>query len=170
MERYVANIQPDAIYFSGFAPEAARLVQAQAEAGLEDILFIGSDAVTTDEFIELAGPLAEGVYGVRTVYTRTPAVNRFNARYESTYDEPPPAPFSTNAYDATQMMLNAVEAVAVLDGDGNLVVDRAALAEALRGLTYKGLNGTFVCTGNGDCLGVDIRLWQVIDGEWVEVA
>ena len=55
-----------------------------------------------------------------------------------------------HAYDATTLLLHAIEAVAVAE-DGKLLVDRAALRQQLSATTgFKGLIGTLSCDDFGD--------------------
>ena len=57
-----------------------------------------------------------------------------------------------------------------MDDDGNLVVDREALIEAIRGTEeYEGLTGTLSCDEMGDCGAGSIGINLVEDGEWVAV-
>ncbi|MBN2469530.1 MAG: hypothetical protein JXN59_02305, partial [Anaerolineae bacterium] len=72
------------------------------------------------------------------------------------------------AYDAYNVIVNAIEQVAVLDADGNLVIDRAALAEAIRATEdFPGLTGVLNCTDNGECGGAVIDVYKVEDGAFV---
>ena len=55
------------------------------------------------------------------------------------------------AYDATTLLLRAIEEVAVADGD-TLYIDRARLREALYGTrSFQGLIGEISCDEYGDC-------------------
>lgn len=92
-----------------------------------------------------AGPLAVGraqvVAGVAVF-----------AVYEARYGESPVAVYGLpQAYDATTMLLRAVEEVAVVDGD-TVYIDRARLREALTAVDgFTGLIGTISCDDFGDC-------------------
>ncbi len=165
---------PDLIYFGGFPAEGARLIQQRADAGLEDVAFMGADGIQGTEVIELSGDAAEGVYASAPIATSNDALESFLERYVETYNEEPPAPFHANAYDAYNLILDGVEATATIDDDGNLVVDRAALAEYVRGFEgFEGLVGTLTADGTGETFSPEqsiIAFFQVEEGEFVELA
>jgi branched-chain amino acid transport system substrate-binding protein len=76
----------------------------------------------------------------------------FLATYESTYGEAPSAPFWAHSYDATIMLLSAIDAVAVDNGDGSLTIDRQALRDELSATSgFAGLIGSLTCDEFGDC-------------------
>jgi ABC-type branched-subunit amino acid transport system substrate-binding protein len=54
-----------------------------------------------------------------------------------------PAPFADLYYDAAGLLIRDLQTTSSMDGGGNLVIDRAALAEAVRGTTrYQGVTCT----------------------------
>jgi branched-chain amino acid transport system substrate-binding protein len=164
----IAAADPDLIYFAGFVAEGARLAEQRADVGLEDIPFMGADGIQAPEFIDLAGDAAEGVFASAPVPVSSDTYDAFLAVYEEVYGEEPIAPFHANAYDAVGVIMDAIEAVGSLDDDGNLVIDRAALAQAIRDTQdYQGLTGVLTCDDNGECGGAVIDVYTVQDGEWV---
>ena len=55
------------------------------------------------------------------------------------------------AYDATTMLLRAIEEVAIVDGE-SLYIDRSQLRKTLTGLRdFKGIIGMISCDEYGDC-------------------
>ena len=73
------------------------------------------------------------------------------AAYKATYGESPASAYWAHAYDATTLLLSAIESVAVVE-DEKLFVDRAALREELSATAgFQGLLGTLTCDGFGDC-------------------
>lgn len=163
---------PELIYFGGFASEAARLAQQRADAGLDDVIFMGADGIKTDEFITLSGRAAEGVYASSAIPSggNIEAVTALLARYEEKYGFTPTGPYHTQAYDAFNMILDAVEAVGTLE-DGALVVNRAALRDYIRTIEdFQGLSGVLNCDGTGECSAADIGIIQVQGGVFVDIA
>jgi len=76
----------------------------------------------------------------------------FLAAYDAEYGEAPSAPFWAHSYDATVMLLSAVDAVAVVDDHGTLWIDRQALRDELDATTgFGGIIGTLSCDDFGDC-------------------
>jgi branched-chain amino acid transport system substrate-binding protein len=166
-----AMADPELIYFGGFPAEAARLIQQRADVGLEDVLFMGADGIEGTEVISLAGGAAEGIYASAPIPAASDALEDFLERYIDTYGEEPPAPFHANSYDAANIMLDAIEAVGVLDDDGNLVINRQALSEYIRSFSnYEGLTGLLNADGTGETSAADVGFFQVQDGEFVQVA
>ena len=93
----------------------------------------------------------------------------FRADYQAAYgdEQGKLSPFSPHSYDAMTILINAVEKVAVEDGD-NLVIPRKALADQVRNTKdYVGLTGEISCSDNGECAAAAIRFMQVKNGEWV---
>ena len=67
------------------------------------------------------------------------------------------------AYDATTLMLDAIERASHLD-DGVLVIERARLREHLSATDgYDGLTGTLACDAFGDCGAARIAVYQHLD-------
>ncbi len=165
-----AGAEPELIYFGGFPAEGARLVEQRLDAGLEDAIFMGADGINGQEIIDLAGDFAEGIYASRPVSTNAEGYDEFVARYVEIYGEEPPAPFHANTYDATMMMIEAVEAVGYVDDNGDLVVERAALNDYISGISYSGLVGEIECSESGECLEGQIAFFQVEEGEFVNLS
>jgi branched-chain amino acid transport system substrate-binding protein len=94
----------------------------------------------------------------------------FLATYAADYGTEPTAPFHAHAYDATNMLLNAIEAVAQMDADGNLLIGRQALIHAIAATSgFEGITGTLTCDANGDCAVAQIAVNQVVDGAFEPV-
>jgi branched-chain amino acid transport system substrate-binding protein len=167
----IAQEEPELIYFAGFPAEAARIAEQRGDAGLEDALFMGADGIRTQEFVELAGDSASDTYASTSIAADSDALEEFLSLYVATYGEEPPAPFHANAYDATNILLDAIEATGSVDANGNLVIDRDAISEFVRSVTdYQGLTGVLNADGSGEMSVADIGISQVRDGAFVEVA
>ena len=78
------------------------------------------------------------------------SADEFLAQYESEYGEPPSAAFWAHAYDATTMLLSAIDEVSVDEG-GTLLIDRAALRAAVDATMFDGIIGPVSCDAYGDC-------------------
>ncbi|HUN08657.1 MAG TPA: branched-chain amino acid ABC transporter substrate-binding protein [Aggregatilineales bacterium] len=157
----IVAAEPELIYFGGFAAEGARLVQQlKNDVDGGEIVFMGADGIKGGEFPGLAGADAEGVYTSSSIPSdaNKEAVDALLARYTEKYGIEPTGPFQVNSYDATNMILDAIEAVGVV-ADGTLTIDRAALSEYLRSIEgFEGLTGTLNCDGTGECSAADIGI------------
>ncbi len=169
----VAAGEPEAIFFGGYKEQAILLVAQKNQVGMEDAIFFSDDGTFAQAFIDGAGEAAEGSYAsfVQSPEDET-ANEEFDAKYEEMFGTRPEdqGPFHAHAYDSTRIILQAIDAVAEVDADGNLVIDRAALVEAVRTTAeFEGLTGTLTCDEKGDCGAGQIGINIVEDGEWVSV-
>ncbi len=176
----VAADSPDILYFPIFEPEGPFIVQQSSEiAGLENTTLIGADGLLVDSFPENSGANAEGMY-LSGPYVSGAPYEEFLAKWETKYGGVPPSGFHAFAYDATNILLGAIETVAVVDADGTIHVGRQALRDAITNTSMDGLSGRVDCgdkefavgTAHGDCatgeaLGVfQITSAEIDDGNW----
>jgi len=161
--------EPEAIYWSAFVAEGAYLAVQRADVGMEDVLFFGADGIKAQAFIEAAGEAAEGVYGCGVSPAGAgPMTADFLARYKEKYGEDPIAPFHGTAHDAYMVIVNAIEKVGKVDAEGNLLIGRKALRDAIRDTKeYQGLTGIITCNQYGDCGTGSVEFSIVRNGEWV---
>lgn len=159
----VAASGPEMIFFPIFQPEADYIVaQAKEVAGLEDVTLMAADGVLSDTFVTL--PDTAGMYFSGPATPVGGAYDEFVAKYEAAYGEAPIQAFHAHAYDAANILLDAIEAVAVDDGEGNLQVGRQALRDAISATSgYQGLTGTLTCDAFGDCAAAKIDVVQNVD-------
>jgi len=154
----VAASNPEVIFFPIFPAEGTFIVQQIGDvAGLESVVLMGADGLIADNFLEV--PESEGMYfsgpdlrfGDQKSGATGVSADDFLASYEARHGEPPSAPFWAHAYDATVMLLAAIEAVGVEDGD-TLHIDRQALRDELdKTANFEGITGTLTCDEFGDC-------------------
>ncbi|MCI0576731.1 MAG: ABC transporter substrate-binding protein, partial [Chloroflexi bacterium] len=82
----------------------------------------------------------------------------------SQYGEAPIQAFHAHAYDATMILLNAIDAVAQEGRDGTLLIGRQALRDEVAGTSgYAGLTGTLTCDEFGDCADPRIEVVRLDD-------
>jgi branched-chain amino acid transport system substrate-binding protein len=165
----LAALEPDVIFFGGYSQQAVLLIPQKNDVGLEDAVFFGPDGIYGQATIDGTGDAAEGVYASFTLALEN---EEFDARYEEMFDVLPDelGPFHAQTADALGMIAAAIEATAEVDDQGNLVIDREALIEAVRSTeNYEGLTGTLTCNEQGDCGSSIIVINLVEDGEWVQL-
>jgi branched-chain amino acid transport system substrate-binding protein len=154
----VAGFEPEVIYFPIFQPEGDFIVQQiGGVSGLEDVTLIAADGLLISDYLQL--PETTGMYfsgpdlrfGENASATGVNA-EAFLARYESEFGEAPSAAFWAHSYDATAMLLTAIDSVAVEGDDGTLFIDRQALRDELNSVTdFPGIIGLITCDEFGDC-------------------
>jgi branched-chain amino acid transport system substrate-binding protein len=170
----IAAGAPELVYYPIFEPEVS-LVTAKAKeiSGLENTILMGADAGFSDTMPEASGSAAVGMYlSGPYVDVNNEAYKEFLTKWADQIGGVPPSGFHAHAYDATNMILNGIEAVAVVGDDGTVNIPRQALRDWLYALSgFAGLTGNLTCDANGDCatgeaLGVFQLSQAEVDGAW----
>ncbi|MAT96205.1 MAG: branched chain amino acid ABC transporter substrate-binding protein [Anaerolineaceae bacterium] len=168
----IAAADPEIIYYPVFIPLGSLITKTAKEIdGLEGVVLAAADGVQSPDFIDASGDAAEGMYVSgpdlgfgNEIYTT------FLETYQAEYGSEPTAPFHAHAYDATNMLLNAIEEVAQVGADGSMLIGRQALLDAISATDgMAGITGTISCDENGDCADPKIAVSQVQDGSFVAV-
>lgn len=82
--------------------------------------------------------------------SRLPSVRSWEMDFESTFGHAPGG-FTKYVYDAAILLLTHIDSVSAVDGSGNLVIDRAALAAAVRGTAgFPGVTDDITLEADGD--------------------
>ena len=168
----VAAGSPGALFFPIFQPAGDFVAdQAPGVSGLENTVLLAADGLLNTNYLSL--PQTVGMYfsgpdqrfGDNVNQSTGKNANDFLAAYEADYGERPAAPFWAHGYDATTLLLDAIDAASYADG-GALVIDRAGVREFLDNVEgYSGLIGTINCDDFGDCGSSRITVIQNIGGE-----
>ncbi len=169
----IAATSPEMIYYPIFIAEAGFLSdQIPQVPGLEDVATMGADGHFSPDFITAAGAAAEGHYLSSPDFTAFgSAYSEFLAKHQEKYGEDVLSIFHAHAYDATNILFQAIEEVAVEADDGTLYIPKGALRDALFATAnFQGLTGTLSCTPTGDCGAPIIGVYEVTSretgGEW----
>jgi branched-chain amino acid transport system substrate-binding protein len=170
----IAAGSPEFLYYPIFVAEAALITQqAKDTAGLEDTVLGGADGFFTPDWLNATGDDALGVYnsGPDLAFSGDFYTDTFLPAYTevSGLDEPISV-FHAHAYDAYNMIADAIEAVAFTEG-GTTYIPRTALRDAFFATSgYEGITGTLTCNETGDCADAKISVSQVVEGadglEW----
>ena len=159
----IATGKPEIIYYPIFIAEGGFITrQAKEVSGLEKVVLMGADGMFSPDFYKAAGTAAVGMFHSSPDFSAfAGGYQAFLATHQKKYGERPIAPFHAHAYDATMMVLNAIDKVAVKGNDGNLYIGRKALRDALYATkNMKGLTGTITCDQYGDCADPKIAVYQ----------
>ncbi|MBE0618106.1 MAG: branched-chain amino acid ABC transporter substrate-binding protein [Proteobacteria bacterium] len=150
----------EAVIYGGYHPEASKLVTGMKKKGI-DIPFVSDDGVKDDTFIKVAKEFAEGVYasGPRDT-SKLPLFIKALDEYKEAYGEEPGA-FYKEAYSATLALLNAIQKAGS--------TDYAAVEKALRTEWVETPVGKISFDERGDAKGVGFSMYQVKNGEYVQV-
>jgi branched-chain amino acid transport system substrate-binding protein len=143
---------PQGIFFGGRYPEAGLILTELRRQGLK-LIFCSGDGTRTPGLFDVAGAAADGAYltmagaPVETLPMARQFVTAFHARWG--HDEEGPRPFDHYAYEATQIVLDAL---------ANTGPDRAKLVEAIHRTHYAGLLGVTSFDDKGDVRDMTIAM------------
>ncbi len=161
----VAAANPEGLFVPIFPPEINRIAeQIVGVSGFEDVVLLSADGAQVEGFLEI--PESEGFYfsgpslqfeGNENEITGQTAQG-FLDDYQAEFGEAPSAAFWAHAYDATTILLRAIDNVAVVGSDGSLTIDRAALREEIGNTSFQGLIGQLACDDFGDCGAGEIQI------------
>ena len=171
----VAADSPDVLYYPIFEPEGPFITAQSSEiAGLENTTLIGADGLLADSFPENAGANAVGMY-LSGPYVSGAPYDEFLGKWEAKFGGVPPSGFHAFAYDGTNILLDAIEKVAVVEDDGTIHIGRQALRDAVKASVVTGLSGKLDCsdkdfpgvgTSKGDCAtGEALGIFEITDAE-----
>jgi branched-chain amino acid transport system substrate-binding protein len=162
----VAASGAELVFFPVFRMEGDYIVlQAREIEGLEQITLMSAEGLYFESFIEAVGEAGVGMYFNTPARPEGPAYDAFVSKYETQYNEPPTStPYPDHTYDAVNVLLNAIEAVAVQEEDGTLHIGRQALRDALYATSgYQGLTGSLTCDEYGDCGAIRLQVTRLDD-------
>jgi branched-chain amino acid transport system substrate-binding protein len=169
----IAAMKPDAVFYSGYQPEAAVLASQKNVVGLSRVPFISGDGVFGSQFLDLAKSNAEGYYVIHQ--EDIPSSDnraRFDEAYKAEYgtEAGSLSGYTWLAYDAAMTLIQAVKKVAISSGN-TLYIPRKALVEAVRGTKhFAGLTGIITCDTNGDCpTSSPFVVYQIQNGRFVQL-
>ena len=158
---------PDIVYYSGYAPEAATLLRNLHANGVT-VPFLAGDGARDQNLIDKAGKDADGAYLTQFTGGSSSKEADFEKAYRAKYGNFDGS-YLTFGADATNVMLDAVDKVAQVDSkSGDLLVGRKALRDAIAGTHYEGTTGTvsFVKTGDREPSQLKLDVSIVKDGKF----
>jgi branched-chain amino acid transport system substrate-binding protein len=166
----IATGSPEFIYYPIFV-KAGSLITRQAKEvpGLENTYLMGADGMFSPDVTEGAGEAVEGLF------VSSPDTAAFTADYQTVFlpkykelaGTEPISIFHAHAYDAMNMVIAAIEKVAVQDSDGTLHIPRQALRDAMYATKdFPGLTGNLTCTPTGDCADPKIAVYEYHAGQY----
>ncbi|MBU2603842.1 MAG: branched-chain amino acid ABC transporter substrate-binding protein [Actinobacteria bacterium] len=146
-------------------PQAAAIAKQMKSMGFQVQMF-GADGTKDGELITAAGGATEGMYSTvlgpmpETLDSAKPFLDKYIAKYQVT------SAFTAQSYEATNVLLEAIKTVGVVDGK----IDREAVNAALSASNYSGILGFPIAfTPEGDLVGGGITVLQVKGTEFVPV-
>jgi len=137
----IKGTNPDAIVLSALLAEGGPIMVQARQIGL-NVPFIGGNGMNSVKIFDLAPGSASNDLWIGSPWSienPAPENTKFIGAYKAKYNAAPDQ-FAAQAYDA---MYIAAEALKKTKLTGDLSADRAALREALPGVTWTGATGAF---------------------------
>jgi branched-chain amino acid transport system substrate-binding protein len=164
----ISQNKPDFIYYPAFNPVCALIAkQGRAIPALADTALMGSDGCAAPEYVKVGGKSVYGSWSSSPDVTAQTSNNAFYGQqflpaYQKQFGERPISVFNAHAFDAFNILADAIKKAATDDG-GTLSIPRTKLKdEIFKTSNYKGLSGTVSCTPTGDCAtAVSIAVYKV---------
>ena len=160
----VKAANPDAIVLAANTQQAVALSKQIRELGVT-VPLVGEGAWSSDSYIKLAGPAAEGVYGlVEYVYTiKSPINEAFVKEFQAKLKENP-SKFAGAAHNVLHIMVDAIRRAGAADPE--------KIRAALEKTDYNGLVGNIKFDAKHQAYGQTVYLSLVKNGvpEVVETA
>ena len=143
----IAAESPDAVYYAGFYPQAAPLLQQLRDSGVT-ASFVSSDGTNVQAFVDLIDTTANGT---TLSCGCAPAPEAFATAYRSAVGHDPGA-YSTESYDLAMILLKGI--------DGGKL-DRSSMAQFVRSYDGAGLARTYQWDAEGELSTPPIWIYQV---------
>lgn len=159
----IASSSASLVYYGGLTPNGGPELFSYIRERGSGATFMGPDGIFEQDFIDRAGPAAEGVLltviGASPQDVNTPNAKRFLETYRERFSSEPDV-FGALAYDATNAVLNAIERVGT--------ADREAVMRALKETASQpGVFATWGFDENGDTTLTLMSGNRVRSGEFV---
>ena len=144
-----------AVYLPVNSPVCEDLLGALgANPATASLVAVTSDACTTAAVVRPAARLGAFASGpdIAALADRPFYRDEYRLAYRTIYGQAPLSVWNTSAFDAANLVFDAVQRVATVGRDGTLIIDRRQLVEAVRAVNgYRGVSNTLACTPTGDC-------------------
>jgi branched-chain amino acid transport system substrate-binding protein len=167
----IAQTGPQLIYLPDFNPACALIAkQAKDIPDLANVALMGSDGCNASTFFDQAGSAGDGFYLSSPIPSPGASSGGLLATYKKAYKDQygaETASFNANAFDAFNILVEAIKKVAIKGSDGSVKIPRSALHDAIfQTKDYQGITGPLTCLDTGDCqsqLAVNIGVYKSPD-------
>jgi branched-chain amino acid transport system substrate-binding protein len=170
----IAAGSPDLIYYPIFTAGGALMTQqARETTGLEETDLAAADGMQSTAFLDAAGQSAEGMYssGPDLDFEGDFYAQEFLPAYQQVSgSQRTISVFHAHAFDAVNILLDAIEQVAIQGEDGTIYIPRTALRDAVFATSgYDGITGSLTCNETGDCADPAISVSRIEGGQFVRI-
>ena len=168
----IKALNPDAIFYGGYTPQAGPLAKQLQEAGVT-ATFMTDDGSKDPSFGELAGDASEGALASCPCVDplKIDAASEFVEGMRATYGKNSPGTFAADMYDVTNLVIDALKE---LNGDEAIDEVRAHVVEAFQNAEgYQGIAKAYTWNDSGEFEGgpedVWIYEWSNKEGNFVSL-
>jgi len=147
--------KPDVIFQAGECVDAGYIIKDFPKYGLEKTQFIGGDGIYHSDFIKIGGINTEGSLVVSAPPIRDKS---FEEKYKKYFNEDPTG-YAANAYDATNILIEAMKKIKENDGE------KIAL-EVAKTMNFQGVTGLISFDSKGDLTSEGFVLNRVVNGKF----
>ncbi len=135
----------DTLFYAGYDAQAALLAKSLVSAGFKGTR-VGGNGIKSGVFTKGAGPAGNGWYMTCGCADATvlPSAKSFTAAYQAKFHTPP-STYSPEAFDATNILIQAIK-TAAKSGTPTL----GSVEAAVKATDYKGITATIKFQANGD--------------------
>lgn len=157
----IVAAQPDALFYAGYEVEAPYLRLALVEAGVT-VPFLASDGAFLATTIDEAGSAAESIYVSAFAPSPKAVADEAWIRAYQAVEYRNPDTYSINGYSALRVLAEGVKKAGTLDATQvtNAIRSLSAIETPMGKLSY---------TPDGDLKEQTIYIFQVREGDWVQV-
>ncbi|MDI6735985.1 MAG: branched-chain amino acid ABC transporter substrate-binding protein [bacterium] len=155
----IKNEKPQILYFGGMYSECGLITRQAKELGLP-VPVVSGDGIFTPEYIKIGGKSTEGDYAsmIGMPPENLPAAKTFMDKFKAKYPEVDMQPYDPYTYEATGMLIEAIEKT---NKEPLKIVDYVSK------IKYAGILGETTFDEKGDTLNKTISIYQVKDGKFV---
>ncbi|MES2015313.1 MAG: branched-chain amino acid ABC transporter substrate-binding protein [Pseudomonadota bacterium] len=154
----------DAIFFGGYAPQAAPMARQMRALGLKDVKMLGGDTLCSPEMAKLGGDaIGENVLCAQggAILDKQAAGPAFQKRYKERFKQAPDV-YAASFYDQVMFMAQAMKAANSLDP--------SVVAVAMHASSYKGVVGTYAYDAAGNMKQSAVTVYTFKNGAPVALA
>ena len=157
------------IYAPLAVDRAAAFINSVSISNFPGVPILGGQQYLSRWLLDAINVTPSNLYAVGPVLSN-PEYLAMTESYSRTYGTQPSTIQAAYAYDAVGIVLKAIDAAASTQPNGNLLIGRSAMRDALYSTAaFPGLTGILTCSISGDCSESSNGISQAVNGEWTLV-
>ncbi|NIA53386.1 branched-chain amino acid ABC transporter substrate-binding protein [Massilia sp. TW-1] len=154
----------DAIFFGGYAPQAAPMARQMKQLGMANVRLLGGDTLCSPEMAKLGGDaVGENVMCAQAgaMLDKQAGGPAFKARYKRRFQHDPDV-YAPSFYDQTMFIAKTIQAANTTDA--------GAVGKQLHTMTYQGVAGTYGYDASGNLKKTAVTVYSFKGGQLAPLA